>query len=62
MGMHPSQTIRKRDDETVEVKLKVAINPELQRWLWSWGEAVEVVSPNNFTRERASFAPTRCCS
>jgi hypothetical protein len=33
---HPSQTIRKRDDETVELKLKVAINPELERWLWSW--------------------------
>jgi predicted DNA-binding transcriptional regulator YafY len=42
---HPSQTIRKREDETVELRLKVAINPELERWLWSWGDAVEVVSP-----------------
>ncbi len=42
---HPSQTIRKRDDETVELRLKVAINPELERWLWSWGDAVGVVSP-----------------
>jgi predicted DNA-binding transcriptional regulator YafY len=43
---HPSQTIRKRDEETVELKLKVAINPEFDRWLWSWGDAVEVVSPS----------------
>ena len=42
---HSSQTIRKRDDETVELRLKVAINPELERWLWSWGDAMEVVSP-----------------
>jgi predicted DNA-binding transcriptional regulator YafY len=40
-----SQSIRSRDDETVELKLKVAINPEFERWLWSWGDAAEVVSP-----------------
>jgi hypothetical protein len=28
-----------------ELKLKIAINPELERRVWSWGEAVEVVSP-----------------
>jgi predicted DNA-binding transcriptional regulator YafY len=42
---HSSQSIRTRDDETVELKLKVAINPEFERWLWSWGDAVEIVSP-----------------
>jgi predicted DNA-binding transcriptional regulator YafY len=42
---HSSQSIRTRDDETVELKLKVAVNPEFERWLWSWGDAVEVVSP-----------------
>jgi proteasome accessory factor B len=42
---HSSQSIRTRDDETVEVKLKVAVNPEFERWLWSWGDAVEIVSP-----------------
>jgi predicted DNA-binding transcriptional regulator YafY len=42
---HPSQTIRKRADDVVELKLTVAINPELERWLWSWGDAVEVISP-----------------
>ena len=42
---HSSQSIRARDDETVELKLKVAVNPEFERWLWSWGDAVEVVSP-----------------
>ena len=29
----------------MELKLKVAINPEFERWLWSWGDAVEIVSP-----------------
>ena len=42
---HSSQSIRSRDDETVEIKLKVAVNPEFERWLWSWGDAVEIVSP-----------------
>jgi proteasome accessory factor B len=42
---HSSQSIRHRDDETAELKLKVAINPEFERWLWSWGDAVEIVSP-----------------
>ena len=42
---HPSQSTAKRPDESVELKLKVAINPEFERWLWSWGDAVEVVSP-----------------
>jgi predicted DNA-binding transcriptional regulator YafY len=42
---HSSQSIQTRDDETVELKLKVAVNPEFERWLWSWGDAVEVVSP-----------------
>jgi predicted DNA-binding transcriptional regulator YafY len=42
---HPSQTTREREDGALELKLKVAINPEFERWLWSWGDAVEVVSP-----------------
>jgi predicted DNA-binding transcriptional regulator YafY len=42
---HSSQSIKHRDDATVEKKLKVAVNPEFERWLWSWGDAVEVVSP-----------------
>jgi len=42
---HSSQSIRARDDETVEIKLKVAVSPEFERWLWSWGDAVEIVSP-----------------
>ena len=42
---HSSQAIRTRDDETVEIKLKVEVNPEFERWLWSWGDAVEIVSP-----------------
>jgi predicted DNA-binding transcriptional regulator YafY len=42
---HSSQSIRNRDDETVELKLKVVVNPEFERRLWSWGDAVEIVSP-----------------
>jgi predicted DNA-binding transcriptional regulator YafY len=42
---HSSQSIRRSEDETVEIKLKVAVNPEFERWLWSWGDAVEIVSP-----------------
>jgi predicted DNA-binding transcriptional regulator YafY len=32
-------------DESLEMTLKVALTPELERWLWSWGDAVEVVKP-----------------
>jgi predicted DNA-binding transcriptional regulator YafY len=42
---HSSQSIRTRDDETVEIKLNVAVNPEFERWLWSWGDVVEIISP-----------------
>jgi predicted DNA-binding transcriptional regulator YafY len=42
---HPSQSIRDRTDGAVEVKLRVAINPEFERWLWSWGDSIEVISP-----------------
>jgi predicted DNA-binding transcriptional regulator YafY len=42
---HPSQSVRERGDGSMEVKLKVGINPEFERWLWSWGDAVEIVSP-----------------
>ena len=42
---NPSQSIREREDGTVELKLKISINPELERWLWSWGDAVEVIAP-----------------
>jgi len=28
---HSSQSVRSRDDETVEIKLKVAVNPEFER-------------------------------
>src|SRR5258708_8077357 len=42
---HSSQSIRSRDDETVELRLRVATNPEFERWLWSWGDAAEIISP-----------------
>jgi predicted DNA-binding transcriptional regulator YafY len=42
---HPSQKLRQRTDKTIELKMRVAITPEFERWLWSWGDAVEVVKP-----------------
>jgi proteasome accessory factor B len=42
---HPSQKLRQRADKTVELKLRVAITLEFERWLWSWGDAVEVLKP-----------------
>jgi predicted DNA-binding transcriptional regulator YafY len=42
---HSSQSTRSRDEKTVELHLKVAINPEFERWLWSWGDVVEIISP-----------------
>jgi predicted DNA-binding transcriptional regulator YafY len=42
---HPSQKSRKDRDGATEVKMRVSVTPELERWLWSWGEAVEVVAP-----------------
>lgn len=42
---HSSQSIRPLDDDAVELKVKVAINPDFERWLWSWSDAVEIVSP-----------------
>jgi proteasome accessory factor B len=55
---HSSQSIRTRSDETVELKLKVAINPEFERWLWSWGDAIEIVSPSTL-REKIRNAHQR---
>jgi len=42
---HPSQRLRQRADKTIELKLRVAITPEFERWLWSWDDVVEVVKP-----------------
>ena len=42
---HPSQKTRWRPDGILELTLKVAVTPELERWLWSWGDAVEVIRP-----------------
>jgi predicted DNA-binding transcriptional regulator YafY len=43
---HPSQkTKRRQSDNSLEMTLKVALTPELERWLWSWGDAVEVIKP-----------------
>jgi predicted DNA-binding transcriptional regulator YafY len=55
---HSSQSIRTRSDETVELKLKLAITPEFERWLWSWGDAIEIISPSTL-REKIRNAHQR---
>jgi proteasome accessory factor B len=42
---HPSQKTRSTRDGAVEISLKVAVTPELERWIWSWGDQVEVLRP-----------------
>ncbi len=43
---HPSQkTQRRQSDDSLEMSLKVALTPELDRWLWAWGDSVEVIKP-----------------
>jgi proteasome accessory factor B len=55
---HPSQKLRQRADKTVELKLRVAITPEFERWLWSWGNAVEVLRPLDLRdRVKATHQP-----
>ena len=40
---HSSQKSRhSKRDESLEMTLKVALTPELERWLWSWGDAVDI--------------------
>jgi predicted DNA-binding transcriptional regulator YafY len=50
--------MRQRADKTIELKLRVAITPEFERWLWSWGDAVEVVKPLHL-RDRVKAAHQR---
>ena|SRR5271157_2639471 len=42
---HSSQKTRSQPDGSLELTLKVAVTPELERWLWSWGDSVEVIRP-----------------
>jgi predicted DNA-binding transcriptional regulator YafY len=42
---HPSQKVVAKRDGSVELSLKVAVTPELERWVWSWGDKVEVLRP-----------------
>ncbi|RYZ17890.1 MAG: WYL domain-containing protein [Myxococcaceae bacterium] len=42
---HPSQKVRSLDSGDVEVRLRVRITPELERWILGFGDAVMVLSP-----------------
>lgn len=48
---HPTQELRQRSDGSVEMTLRVNALVELRRWILSWGEGVEVISPPEL-RER----------
>ena len=57
---HPSEKLRYRADKTIELKLKIAIIPEFERWLLSWGDAVEVVKPLGL-RDRVEATQAHRC-
>jgi WYL domain len=59
---HSSQKSRlSKRDESLDMTLKVALTPELERWLWSWGDAVEVIKPVAL-RERLRNAHQRAAA
>jgi predicted DNA-binding transcriptional regulator YafY len=58
---HPSQKKRAGADGSLELTLKVAVTPELERWLWSWGDTVEVIKPITL-RERVRATHQRAAT
>ena len=47
---HSSQRVKElpgTDGEEVEVTMKVAITPELERWILSWGANARVLEPES---------------
>lgn len=49
--LHGSQKTNWLNQDTLEVKLQIIINFELERLILSYGESVEVISPNNLREE-----------
>jgi predicted DNA-binding transcriptional regulator YafY len=44
---HPSQLMIENEDGTLDLHLRVAIHPELIRWIKSWGSNVQVLAPHS---------------
>jgi predicted DNA-binding transcriptional regulator YafY len=43
---HPTQSVKKLQDGSIEVSLKVIISDELISWILGWGPQVEVLNPS----------------
>ncbi len=44
---HPSQQMFENEDGTLDLTMKVAIVPELVRWVQSWGDDIAVLAPTS---------------
>jgi predicted DNA-binding transcriptional regulator YafY len=44
---HPSQLLIENEDGTLDLRMRVAIHPELIRWIKSWGSNVQVLAPRS---------------
>ena len=48
---HPSQVVKKLQDGSVEVSLKVTVSDELISWIMGWGQYLEVLEPKTLRLE-----------
>ena len=53
---HPSQTVKRQNDGSAVMTLKVAAKLELVTWILGWGEKVEVLDPKELRAEVARIA------
>ncbi len=48
---HPTQTVKKLQDGSAEVSLKVSVSDELISWIMGWGQYLEVLEPKTLRNE-----------
>ena len=48
---HPSQTLKDLPDGGVQLEFRAGGPFEIRRWILGWGDAVEVISPDELRRE-----------
>ncbi len=48
---HPSQQVARRDDGSVVLRLKVAVDPPLKCWVLGFGHAARVLTPSSLAAE-----------
>lgn len=53
---HQSQRITRLDENTIELNLRVRVNPELARWVLSLGPAAQTLAPANLATEIKKLA------